>query len=73
MKLAITIATFFFAVSVESQCWWSGCQLNTWAERGCYPSSDWHQTNSQPCTNGDMYYCCPGGSVSPPAQAQGKS
>lgn len=73
MKLAIFIALIVCAVGVHSQCWWSGCQPNTWAERGCFPSSDWHQTSSQSCSNGDMFYCCPGGSPTTPVQAQGKN
>lgn len=54
MKLAIFIALIVCAVGVDSQCWWSGCQPNTWAERGCFPSTDWHQTSSQPCSNGSI-------------------
>ncbi|KAG4071401.1 hypothetical protein HA402_011555 [Bradysia odoriphaga] len=70
MNFLIFGILFICAVGVKSQCWWSGCQPNSWAQRGCFPSSDWHQTSSQPCSNGDMYYCCPGGSASPPSQAQ---
>lgn len=74
MKPAIIIsALFFYVVGVESQCWWSGCQPSNWAERGCFPSSDWHQTSSEPCGNGDKFYCCPGGSASTPVHAEGET
>lgn len=73
MKLVCTIISVLivYVASVQSECWWSGCQDKTWAERGCFPSSDWHQTNSQPCGNGDMFYCCSKGSPTSPVQAQG--
>jgi hypothetical protein len=50
--------------SGDGDCWWSGCQPKSWAERGCYPQSDYDQTESKPCDNGngDMYRCCPKGS-----------
>lgn len=38
-------------------CWWSGCQPNDWAVRGC--PKDMKQINSTGCDKGDYYHCCP--------------
>ena len=62
MNSAIFAILFICAVGVNSECWWSGCQPRSWGERGCFPSSSWHQTDSKPCDNGDMFHCCSGGS-----------
>ncbi|KAJ6632935.1 Endolytic peptidoglycan transglycosylase RlpA, partial [Pseudolycoriella hygida] len=52
----------WFKVGVESRCWWSGCQPHSWAQRGCFPSANWHETSRKSCSNGEMFHCCPGGS-----------
>ncbi|RWS21909.1 hypothetical protein B4U80_04272, partial [Leptotrombidium deliense] len=44
------------------ECWWSGCQPYSWAQRGCFPANDWEQVKSENCGSGDKYYCCRRGS-----------
>lgn len=38
-------------------CWWTGCQLSTWAVVGCahYGMSE---IDRAPCDGGTLYYCC---------------
>lgn len=53
-------------------CWWSGCQPNSWAQRGCFPADQWRQSKSERCQGGDRYFCCPaGGSPNPPVNPPG--
>ncbi|CAL8128831.1 unnamed protein product [Orchesella dallaii] len=49
--------------SIGAKCWWTGCQLSSWAVRGCaqYKMS---QKESRSCRDGQgvkghKYYCCP--------------
>ncbi|KAJ6649032.1 Endochitinase, partial [Pseudolycoriella hygida] len=53
--------------SGSANCWWSGCQPTTWAQRGCFPADKWVQSKSESCSGGNKYYCCArSGSVTPP-------
>lgn len=41
----------------EGACWWTGCQMDTWATRGC-SQYGMAQTAHKQCSGGTMYYCC---------------
>lgn len=42
----------------EEKCWWTGCQKNNWAIRGC-GSYNRTQANIRNCEDGNEFYCCP--------------
>ncbi|XP_053207036.1 uncharacterized protein LOC128391212, partial [Panonychus citri] len=44
--------------SVESDCWWTGCQKNDWAVVGCGQYNMTEKTNRN-CQDGKEYNCCP--------------
>ncbi|RWS07222.1 Lysozyme-like domain-containing protein [Dinothrombium tinctorium] len=46
------------AIQLTSECWWSGCQLDYWAEKGCFPEGEWFAVNSTYCDGGKYYKCC---------------
>jgi len=41
----------------EADCWWTGCQLDTWAVKGC-DSYNRTETDRKECDGGSLYYCC---------------
>jgi len=44
---------------LSDNCWWSGCQPNTWAQRGCSSMGNYREIGREPCPGGDKYHCCP--------------
>jgi len=65
MKTAILIFTVAFLTStVNGDCWWTGCQPDSWAVTGCaqYNMQTVEQT---PCPGGKKYHCCSGGAPNP--------
>ncbi|XP_026813409.1 uncharacterized protein LOC113553990 [Rhopalosiphum maidis] len=51
-----TYAITFFTAGKE-ECWWTGCQLSTWAVIGC-DQYNRTQKNVKECDGGSEYYCC---------------
>ncbi|XP_050545981.1 venom protease-like isoform X7 [Daktulosphaira vitifoliae] len=47
----------FFITSLSSECWTTGCQLDTWSVRGCQ-EYNMREVGRQPCYNGLMFTCC---------------
>lgn len=42
---------------VSADCWDTGCQLNSWAVKGCEQYGR-RTTKKRPCSNGFIYTCC---------------
>lgn len=49
--------------STNNTCWKTGCQLNTWAVRGC-AQYGMNEIGQKPCPGGTIYSCCGNTSVS---------
>ncbi|RWS04814.1 uncharacterized protein B4U79_14869 [Dinothrombium tinctorium] len=49
--------------SSHRECWWTGCQLNSWAERGCTVYK-MDEVETESCHGGLKYHCCSKGSSS---------
>ncbi|XP_050437308.1 uncharacterized protein LOC126843676 [Adelges cooleyi] len=47
-----------YSTKGENECWWTGCQPNTWAVTGCGQYNR-TQEDIRSCTDGSEYYCCP--------------
>ncbi|CAL8128784.1 unnamed protein product [Orchesella dallaii] len=63
--------------STWANCWWTGCQPNTWAVRGCSQYS-MTERESRGCRDGNgvqgnEYHCCPGGPGGPNPSPGGES
>ncbi|XP_060837335.1 modular serine protease-like [Rhopalosiphum padi] len=54
--LYIITSQTYAAISSE-KCWWTGCQLSTWAVTGCKQYNR-IERNVKNCTGGSEYYCC---------------
>jgi hypothetical protein len=39
-------------------CWWTGCNLDSWAAVGCQPHG-MDEKAREPCPGGKKYHCCP--------------
>lgn len=61
----------FVGQSVAQDCWWTGCQPNSWAVKGCAQYNR-QERGKQACHatggSGHRYHCCAGGGgpVKPP-------
>ncbi|KAK7578014.1 hypothetical protein V9T40_010219 [Parthenolecanium corni] len=49
---------------VEHKCWETGCQLSSWAVRGC-EQYDMEEVGQKECDNGIVYSCCQKNSTAP--------
>ncbi|RWS28496.1 uncharacterized protein B4U80_06603 [Leptotrombidium deliense] len=49
--------------SGKSECWWTGCQPYSWAQRGCGVYG-MDEKESEECDGGNKFHCCTKGSVS---------
>ncbi|KAJ6638081.1 Acidic endochitinase SP2, partial [Pseudolycoriella hygida] len=67
-KIGVGIETSRGQISSRADCWMSGCQPSTWAERGCFPANQWHAEGSEPCPGGDKFLCCGTGDPTTGAQ-----
>ncbi|XP_037026666.1 uncharacterized protein LOC119067666 isoform X2 [Bradysia coprophila] len=60
MKLPLVLLTFILMQggnAAGDNCWWTGCQPNTWEIRGCNPGTE--QQGIEDCEGGNKYKCCP--------------
>nr|ATU82733.1 secreted peptide [Pristhesancus plagipennis] len=55
--LVVLVALCVLPESIVGVCWETGCQLNSWAVRGCgqYGMRD---MVSRSCSGGTIYTCC---------------
>ncbi|KAF0748892.1 Uncharacterized protein FWK35_00026808, partial [Aphis craccivora] len=53
----IASLTYTYAAIASDKCWWTGCQLSTWAVTGCKQYNRIEQ-NTKNCSGGLEYYCC---------------
>ncbi|CAL8128786.1 unnamed protein product [Orchesella dallaii] len=63
MKILLVLGLAVYFTRADD-CWWTGCQLRSWAVRGCDQYKRF-QNGTQPCRSpspqraqGDMYNCC---------------
>ncbi|RWS26331.1 hypothetical protein B4U80_05562 [Leptotrombidium deliense] len=56
--MLLLIHTLLLSLTACEECWWSGCQLDSWAEIGCFPEDEWHPVNKTQCDGGNFYKCC---------------
>ncbi|CAH1709698.1 unnamed protein product [Aphis gossypii] len=48
---------YTYTAIASEKCWWTGCQLRTWAVTGCKQYNRIEQ-NTKNCSGGLEYYCC---------------
>ncbi|CAH1713137.1 uncharacterized protein LOC114126830 [Aphis gossypii] len=53
----IASLTYAAVAPIKVDCWWTGCQLNTWKVVGC-DQYNRTQQNIKYCDGGSEYYCC---------------
>ncbi|KAK9506990.1 hypothetical protein O3M35_008828 [Rhynocoris fuscipes] len=57
--------------SIIGACWDTGCQLNSWAVRGC-EQYGMRETGRRNCNGGIIYSCCDSGSAANPISSNSK-
>jgi len=53
----LTLVLAALISSVVGDCWWTGCQPNSWAVVGCAQYGR-QEKDRKPCSGGNIYYCC---------------
>jgi len=60
LQLLIVFLAASFEATLADDCWWTGCQSDSWAVKGCDQYGRVEGQRRQ-CSGGNEYYCCAGG------------